>query len=40
MFHNERELNEFMSYLPSDARMLDIGCGAGIPVLKTMVEAG
>jgi 2-polyprenyl-3-methyl-5-hydroxy-6-metoxy-1,4-benzoquinol methylase len=37
--HNE-ESSEFINHLPKNGRVLDAGCGAGVPVLETLVEAG
>ena len=37
-FNNE--LEEFASLLPKDARVLDLGCGAGIPTAKFLTEKG
>ncbi len=34
----ERMLQEFSTRLPSNARVLDLGCGAGIPSTKTLAE--
>ncbi|MFW9767302.1 MAG: class I SAM-dependent methyltransferase [Candidatus Thorarchaeota archaeon] len=35
-----KEIDEFIEHLPEGAVVLDIGCGGGIPVLKTMIEKG
>lgn len=40
LFKNETEIQEFISYLPENGTILDIGCGGGIPVLRTLVDAG
>lgn len=40
IFDNRKELEEFASLLPKDAKVLDIGCGAGVPVAKFLVEFG
>jgi ubiquinone/menaquinone biosynthesis C-methylase UbiE len=32
------ELEKFESYLPKNAHILDVGCGAGIPTAKFLVE--
>ncbi|MGY5873227.1 MAG: methyltransferase domain-containing protein [Candidatus Thorarchaeota archaeon] len=40
LFKNKREIDDFVAHLPEDAVVLDIGCGGGIPVLKTLVEKG
>lgn len=37
-FDNKKELGEFASLLPTRAKVLDVGCGAGIPVAKFLVE--
>ena len=34
------ELEEFASFLPENARLLDLGCGAGIPTAKFLTEKG
>lgn len=39
-FDNTKELQEFASLLPKYARILDVGCGAGVPVAKFLVESG
>lgn len=39
IFDNKRELEEFVSLSPKNAKVLDVGCGAGIPVTKFLVEA-
>lgn len=39
-FDNTMELGEFVSLLPKNAKVLDIGCGAGFPVTKFLVESG
>ena len=33
-------LAAFVAFLPEEARVLDLGCGAGIPVAKRLVELG
>lgn len=40
MFENKEQIDEFMTHLPKDGMVLDIGCGGGVPVLKTMIEHG
>jgi len=40
LFKNKKEIDEFIQHLPDDAVVLDIGCGGGVPVLKTLVEQG
>ncbi|MFX1552266.1 MAG: class I SAM-dependent methyltransferase [Promethearchaeota archaeon] len=37
-FNNE--LKEFVSLLPHNAHVLDVGCGAGIPTAKFLIERG
>jgi ubiquinone/menaquinone biosynthesis C-methylase UbiE len=39
-FDNKKELGEFVSLLPKNAKVLDIGCGAGVPVAQFLVECG
>lgn len=39
-FDNRKELDEFVKLLPEKARVLDAGCGAGVPVAKLLVELG
>lgn len=39
-FDNTKELQEFASLLPKNAKILDVGCGAGVPVAKFLVEYG
>ncbi|UCH31646.1 MAG: class I SAM-dependent methyltransferase [Candidatus Bathyarchaeota archaeon] len=40
IFDNKRELEEFVSLLPWNAKVLDIGCGAAVPFIKFLVEYG
>jgi len=40
IFDHTRELDELLSLLPTNARILDVGCGAGVPVMEFLVEAG
>jgi len=40
IFDNVEVLEEFSSYLPSNARILDAGCGAGVPCGRLLVQAG
>ena len=40
IFDNKRELEEFVSLLPRNAKVLDVGCGAGVPFAKFLVESG
>jgi ubiquinone/menaquinone biosynthesis C-methylase UbiE len=39
-FDNRKELCEFASLLPKNAKVLDVGCGAGVPVAQFLVECG
>ena len=39
-FDNWSELQEFCSRLPANARVLDVGCGTGIPVAKYLIANG
>jgi len=39
-FDHRKELKEFVTLLPKNARVLDVGCGAGVPVAKFLVESG
>jgi len=39
-FDNKKELGEFVSLLPKNAKVLDVGCGAGVPVAQLLVECG
>jgi ubiquinone/menaquinone biosynthesis C-methylase UbiE len=34
----EKELSEFIGLLPKGGRVLDAGCGAGVPVLETLTK--
>jgi len=40
IFGNVEVLKEFFNYLPKSARILDAGCGAGVPCAKLLVQAG
>ncbi len=40
IFDNRRELEEFVSLLPRNAKVLDIGCGAAVPFIKFLSEYG
>jgi ubiquinone/menaquinone biosynthesis C-methylase UbiE len=35
-----KELEEFASLLPKNAHVLDVGCGAGIPTVKFLINRG
>jgi 2-polyprenyl-3-methyl-5-hydroxy-6-metoxy-1,4-benzoquinol methylase len=39
-FENWRELQEFCSKLPSKAKILDVGCGMGIPIGGYLIQNG
>jgi ubiquinone/menaquinone biosynthesis C-methylase UbiE len=39
-FDNKKELGEFVSLLPKNAKVLDVGCGAGVPVAQFLVDFG
>jgi len=39
-FDHSKELNGFVALLPRNARVLDVGCGAGVPVAEFLVESG
>ena len=40
LFKNEEEIQVFMTHLPKGGTVLDIGCGGGIPVLRTLIDNG
>jgi ubiquinone/menaquinone biosynthesis C-methylase UbiE len=40
IFDHTKELQEFSSLLPKNAKVIDVGCGAGVPVAKFLVESG
>jgi len=40
MFDNREEIQEFMAHLPVGGSVLDVGCGGGIPVLRTLIDHG
>jgi ubiquinone/menaquinone biosynthesis C-methylase UbiE len=40
IFANKKELEEFASLLPRNAKILDVGCGAAVPFIKFLVERG
>ncbi|TFH06699.1 MAG: class I SAM-dependent methyltransferase, partial [Candidatus Thorarchaeota archaeon] len=40
LFENKKEIDDFIEHLPNDAVVLDIGCGGGVPVLKTLADKG
>jgi len=39
-FDHRKELKEFAALLPKNAKVLDVGCGAGVPVARFLVEGG
>ncbi len=46
-YHNQRHLypnksllKKFIKYLPKNSRVLDLGCGAGVPISKFLVDNG
>ncbi len=39
-FENWKELQEFCSKLPSNAKILDVGCGTGIPIASYLIQNG
>lgn len=40
IFDNKKELEEFVSLLPRNAKVLDVGCGAAVPFIKFLVGRG
>lgn len=40
IFDNFEVLEEFCSYLPKNGRILDAGCGAGVPCTRFLLDAG
>lgn len=40
IFDSVKQLEEFTSLLPKGANILDVGCGAGVPVSKFLVDSG
>jgi 2-polyprenyl-3-methyl-5-hydroxy-6-metoxy-1,4-benzoquinol methylase len=40
VFDNCTQIEEFISHLPENGVVLDIGCGGGVPVLQTLVKRG
>jgi ubiquinone/menaquinone biosynthesis C-methylase UbiE len=36
---NRKELEEFAGFLPKNAKVLDAGCGAGIPAAKFLIDS-
>ncbi len=39
-FSHEKELNEFMKFIPKNGRILDVGSGSGVPIAKKLIEHG
>ena len=39
-FVNRNELEEFARLLPKGAKVLDFGCGSGVPVTSFLIKAG
>jgi ubiquinone/menaquinone biosynthesis C-methylase UbiE len=39
-FDHSEELAEFAGLLPKNSKILDVGCGTGVPVARFLVEAG
>lgn len=39
-FDNIEVFREFSNYLPKNARILDAGCGAGVPFARLLMRAG
>lgn len=39
-FDNFKELRKFSQYLPTGGKILDVGCGVGIPVAQFLIENG
>ena len=40
IFGNKKELEAFVGLLPRSADVLDMGCGAGVPVTKLLIDSG
>ncbi|MHA3963178.1 MAG: class I SAM-dependent methyltransferase [Candidatus Thorarchaeota archaeon SMTZ1-45] len=40
LFKNEKEIQEFISHLPENGTILDIGCGCGFLVLRKLIDKG
>ena len=39
-FDHSKELKEFTELLPKNAIVLDVGCGAGVPVARFLIDSG
>jgi ubiquinone/menaquinone biosynthesis C-methylase UbiE len=39
-FDHRKELTQFAALLPENAKILDVGCGAGVPVAQFLAEYG
>lgn len=37
-FDNSQELEKFVEYLPENGKVLDVGCGVGIPIARFFIE--
>jgi len=40
IFDNKKEMEEFVNLLPKNARISDVGCGAGFPFAKSLIKSG
>jgi len=40
IFDNKKEMEEFVNLLPKNARVLDVGCGVGLPFAKSLIKSG
>ncbi len=40
IYNNSKELEYFLQLLPCNAKVLDVGCGAGVPVAQFLVANG
>ena len=38
LYHNKSLLLKFIKYLPKNSRVLDLGCGAGVPISKFLSD--
>jgi len=38
IFDTRKEIGEFRKLLPKHAKILDLGCGAGVPFTKILIE--